>query len=60
MHEMPQEEVFKFCLETRNNDALPLDPACRESLRVHSLTILPPLMTKFTIMLVVMMGKAHR
>ncbi len=28
---MCQEERFKFCLDTRSNGALPLDPACLES-----------------------------
>jgi hypothetical protein len=38
---MRQEEVFKFCLDTKNNGALPLDLACHERLSVHSLTVLP-------------------
>jgi len=35
------EEGFKFCLDTRNNGALPLDPACLERLNVRSLANLP-------------------
>jgi len=31
---MCQEESFKFYLDTRNNAALPLDPACPEHLKV--------------------------
>jgi hypothetical protein len=33
---MCQEEVFKFCLDTRNNRTLPLDPACPEHLSLWS------------------------
>ncbi len=33
---MCQEEGFKFCLDTRNNGALPLDLACPENLNVWS------------------------
>jgi hypothetical protein len=29
---MHEEEEFKFCLDTRNNKALPLDPASLERL----------------------------
>jgi hypothetical protein len=35
------EKGFKFCLDTRNNGALPLDPACPESLNVRSPAGLP-------------------
>jgi hypothetical protein len=35
------EEGFKFCLDTRNNRAFPLDPACPEHLNVRSLAGLP-------------------
>jgi hypothetical protein len=35
---MCQEKRFKFCLDTRNNEALPLDPACPEHLSVRSPT----------------------
>jgi hypothetical protein len=38
---MHQEEVFKLCLDTKNNKALPLDPACPERLSVRSSAILP-------------------
>jgi hypothetical protein len=38
---MRQEEAFKFCLDTRNNEALPLDPACPERLSVRSPAVLP-------------------
>jgi hypothetical protein len=34
--QMRQEEVFKFCLDTRNNRALALGPACPERLSVQS------------------------
>jgi hypothetical protein len=37
---MHQEERFKFCLHTRNNRALPFDPACPEHLSVLSLASL--------------------
>jgi hypothetical protein len=35
--QMPHEEGFKFCLDTRNNWDLPLDQACLERLIVRSL-----------------------
>jgi len=38
---MRQEEGFKFCLDTRNNRALPLDQAYSEHLSVRSLAGLP-------------------
>jgi hypothetical protein len=38
---MSQEEVFKFYLDTKNNGALPLDPAYPKRLSVCSLIILP-------------------
>jgi hypothetical protein len=38
---MHQEEGFKFCIDTKNNIALPLDPACPECLSVQSLASLP-------------------
>jgi len=39
--QMCQEEGFKFCLDTKKNRALPLDPAYPESLCVQSLAGLP-------------------
>jgi hypothetical protein len=36
-----KEEAFKFCLDSRNKGALPLDPACPEGLSVRSPAILP-------------------
>jgi len=36
-----QEGRFQFCLDTRNNRALPLDPACPEHLSVWSSAGLP-------------------
>jgi hypothetical protein len=36
-----RQEAFKFCLDTRNNGAVPWDPACPEHLSVRSLTVLP-------------------
>jgi hypothetical protein len=41
MCQMHQEEGFKFCLDTKNNGALPLDPACPERLSVRSQADLP-------------------
>jgi hypothetical protein len=38
---MCQEEGFKFNFDTRNNGALPLDPACPECLSVRSPADLP-------------------
>jgi hypothetical protein len=38
---MHQEEGFKFCLDTKNNRALPLDPASPEHLSVRSPAGLP-------------------
>jgi hypothetical protein len=38
---MRQEEAFKFCLDTKNNETLPLDPAGPEHLSVWSLAGLP-------------------
>jgi hypothetical protein len=38
---MRHEEAFKFCLDTRNNGALSLDPAYPERLSVRSPAILP-------------------
>jgi len=38
---MRQQQGFKFCLDTKNNKALPLDLACPERLNVHSPAILP-------------------
>jgi hypothetical protein len=38
---MHQEKGFKFCLDTRNNRALPLDLAYPECLSVQSLVIYP-------------------
>jgi hypothetical protein len=38
---MPQKEGFKFCLNTRNNGALPLHPACPDRLSVWSPAGLP-------------------
>ncbi len=32
VRQMRQEEAFKFCLDIRNNRALPLDPACPQAL----------------------------
>jgi len=32
---------FKFCLDVKNNGALPLDPACPERLNVRSQADLP-------------------
>ncbi len=40
VHQKHQEEGFKFCLDTKNNKALPLDPACPECLSVCSLAVL--------------------
>jgi hypothetical protein len=37
---MRQEKMFKFCLDTRNNGALPLDPACPERLSARSPAVL--------------------
>jgi hypothetical protein len=39
--QMCQEEGFKFCLDTKKNRALPLDPAYPESLYVRSLASPP-------------------
>jgi len=39
--QMYQEEGFKFCLDTRNNGALPLDWACPEHLSLWSPAGLP-------------------
>jgi len=45
---MRQEDRFKFCLDTKNNRALPLDLACPERLSVQSLVDLPyPLHGRF-------------
>jgi len=41
MFQVCQEEEFKFYLDTRNNIALPLDPAYPECLSVRSLVGLP-------------------
>jgi hypothetical protein len=38
---MRQEEWFKFCFDTKNNRALPLNLACPEHLSVQSLVSLP-------------------
>jgi hypothetical protein len=38
---MRQEGRFKFCLDTKNNRALPLNPACLERSSVQSLADLP-------------------
>jgi hypothetical protein len=38
---MHQQEGFKFHLDTKNNEALPLDLACPERLNVHSPAVLP-------------------
>jgi hypothetical protein len=38
---MHQKEGFKFCLDTKNNRTLPLDPACLEHLSVQSPASLP-------------------
>jgi hypothetical protein len=38
---MSQEEGFKFCLDIRNNEALPLDLAYSERLSVRSPANLP-------------------
>jgi hypothetical protein len=38
---MHQEEAFKFCLDTKNNEALPLDLAYPKHLSVCSPTVLP-------------------
>jgi hypothetical protein len=38
---MREEEVFKFCLDIRNNRVLALDPACPKHLIVCSPAILP-------------------
>jgi hypothetical protein len=38
---MRQKEGFKFCLDTRNNRAVPLDPAWPEHLNVQSPASLP-------------------
>jgi hypothetical protein len=38
---MHQEERFKFCFDTKNNRALPLDSACPEHLSVWSPANLP-------------------
>jgi hypothetical protein len=38
---MHQEEGFNFCLDTKNNGALPLDMACPERLSVWSPAGLP-------------------
>jgi hypothetical protein len=38
---MHQEEGFKFCLDTRNNKTLPLDPACPEHLVFNHQSIYP-------------------
>ncbi len=41
MHCMHQEEEFKFCLDARNNETLPLDPSYLEYLSVWSPAGLP-------------------
>jgi hypothetical protein len=38
---MCSKEGFKFCWDTKNNGALPLDPACPKLLNVQSPTGLP-------------------
>jgi hypothetical protein len=38
---MHQEEAFKFCLDTKNNGALPLDPIYLKCLDVCSPIVLP-------------------
>jgi hypothetical protein len=38
---MDQLEGFNFCLDTKNNKALPLDPAYPKHLNVQSPTNLP-------------------
>jgi hypothetical protein len=48
---MHQEEGFKFCLDTRTSEALPLDPACPECLSVRSLAGLPYYLPQFSICL---------
>jgi hypothetical protein len=41
MCQICQEEGFKFCLDKKNNKAVPLDPACLECLSVQSPANLP-------------------
>jgi hypothetical protein len=36
---MHQEEGFKFCFDTRNNKAFPLDPAYHDGLNVQSMQV---------------------
>ncbi len=45
--QMCKEEGFKIYLDTRNNEALPLDPVCLERLNVWSLIDLPYFFKQF-------------
>jgi hypothetical protein len=47
MCQMHQKEEFKFCLDTRNNKALPLDPTSFE--RLCSITRQFPLQAEFVL-----------
>jgi len=58
--QMHQEERFKFCLDTRNNGALPLDPPCHERLNVQSPVSLFYTSERFTLTLLTCIYKSVR